>query len=110
MIQSCFLTSDPNHGPFCCGYTTGGNQGVPDVGVDVTLDFHTYGCELDFTAGTLKVYFDGTQVWSYSGSTPAQAYEIIVNMQAWSTGLGWASGYTGDTGSFLIAEIQAYAA
>jgi hypothetical protein len=110
-IQGAFAFSNSNNYPFLCGWQAI-SQGMPNVGVDTTLAFHVYGVEISWTAGTTKVFFDGTQVYSQAvGSNPACQYEIIVNLMAWmGTGsFNYTTAYAGGTGHYYIAEIQAYA-
>ena len=111
-IQGCFGLTNSNYYPFSTGYFVSGTDNshtTPSVGVDVTQAFHIYGCEVNWDAGTITEYFDGTQVWSYTPSTLyAQNYMIIINIQAWVSGNGFTTGYASGTGSFQIAEVQAY--
>jgi hypothetical protein len=50
---------------------------------------------------------DGAVVLTHA-TPPAQAYEIILNVQCWESGQPWCTGVNGSSGSWQIAEIQAY--
>jgi hypothetical protein len=111
-LQGGLNPSNPNFCPFGCQYfgpTNSGNQ-TPNVGVDSTLAFHTYGCEVNWSTNTCRAFFDGKQVWTHTETLAKQAYAIQINLAAWLPGLGWATGYNGGTGTLQVAEVQAYSA
>jgi Glycosyl hydrolases family 16 len=120
-VQGCFApqkTTNPalyNNYPCGAGYFLNNNDvcaSVPNVGFDATTSFHVYGVEFNWATKTVTGYADGKVVWTCSpGTMPVQAYEIIINMQAWKPGQGWCTGVDGTTGGVMqVAEIQAYAA
>ena len=116
-IQGCFapqMTSNAalyNYFPLAIDWDNGPAAGthVPNVGFDSTAAFHIYGVEVNWAAGTATGYVDGKSIYSASQLPTPQAYEIIVNVQCWQAGLSWATGINGSSGSWQIAEIQAYA-
>lgn len=72
-------TTDPNHLMASNVHTGGGNrQFFTDTGVDLSAGFHTYGFE--YRPGvSIKMYFDGGLVASYTTEIPSGPYYLILN-------------------------------
>ena len=121
VIQSTFGVQQGASGaglnfyPMACGPTSGGQQ-YPNVGVDCTLAFHKYGCEwIPGNPGSVKCYFDGKLVATFSGNYPAMNYEVIIHALTWTMGAaaqGWTTGYDPAlklSYAYEVAEVSVYA-
>lgn len=78
---------DPNR-TMAINYHGGGQQKFIDVGVDMSKDFHDYG--LEYIPGkSLKFYFDGKLVHTYTNNIPTGGYCILLNSQVAQNTQGW---------------------
>ena len=103
--------SNPNQQGHSDTFAASGEvQAVWQTGVDMSAAYHVYGYRfIPGSADSFTVFFDGKQVYQYSGNLSKQAYYLFEQLQvAAPSTAGWHT--TGGTspGFMDVAEIQVW--
>jgi len=98
--------ANPNHLMAVNLFTSGNRQQFVDCRTDLTADYHTYAMEY-LQARSIKFFFDGSNVCTYTRNVPVGPYFIILsNGIASAHTAGWHTQVSNSTSAISLLQVS----
>lgn len=108
LFEGGFLsnTADPNQLLAINLHTSGNRQQFLNCHTDLSADYHTYAMEYR-QASSVKVFFDGLNVWAYTRNVPVGPYFVILsNSIASARTADWHTQVTNSTSAINLMQVS----